>query len=73
MPQYFTISSGFFVCKPSAARMKQIVELASGPSPDPDDLEQFGGVWHWGDQEMIKVLFTQLSDGNYYSYQYFFF
>ena len=62
-PQFFTISSGFFVLEPSMERFEQMVTLASHPSPDPDDLAQFGGVWHWGDQEMIKVVFTQLSDG----------
>ena len=65
-PQYFTISSGFFVCKPSMERFNQMLTLASGPSPDPDDLAQFGGTWHWGDQEMLRVVFTQLSNGMYY-------
>lgn len=61
-PVYFTISSGFFICKPSEEMFKKMVDLASGPSPDPDDLAQFGGNWHWGDQEMVKVVFTQLSN-----------
>lgn len=43
-------------------RFNQILELASGPSPDPSDVEQFGGNWHWGDQEMLRVVFTQLSE-----------
>lgn len=59
-PEYFAISSGFFVCAPSSKRYKEILELASKPSPDPEDLAQFEGKWHWGDQEMIKVLFTQI-------------
>lgn len=42
-----------------------MVELASGPSPDPDDLAQFNGTWHWGDQEMLRVVFTQLKDRMY--------
>ena len=62
-PIYFTISSGFFLCKPSIDRFEHMVAIASGPSPDPDDLAQFGGTWHWGDQEMLRVEFTQLSDG----------
>jgi len=61
-PVYFTISSGFFILKPSMERFQQVVQLASGPSPDPDDLAQFEGTWHWGDQEMLRVVFTQLSD-----------
>jgi len=61
-PQYFTLSSGFFVCNPSMERYRQMIELASNPSPDPEDAAQFGGTWHWGDQEMLKVVFTQLSD-----------
>lgn len=61
-PVYFTISSGFFVCEPSERRFNQILKLASGPSPDPADVEQFGGNWHWGDQEMLRVVFTQLAE-----------
>jgi len=61
-PFYFTISSGFFICEPSDSRYQQMMELASGPSPDPEDAAQFNGTWHWGDQEMIRVVFHQLSD-----------
>lgn len=61
-PVYFTISSGFFVCEPSMERMNQIITLANNPSPDPADQEQFGGTWHWGDQEMLRVVFKQLAD-----------
>jgi len=61
-PEFFSVSSGFFICEPSLQTFQEIIELASGPSPDPDDLEQFGGTWHWGDQEMIHVKFDQLSD-----------
>lgn len=60
-PEYFTISSGFFVCVPSMKTFEYMIELASGPSPDPEDLAQFAGTWHWGDQEMIRVVFHQLS------------
>ena len=66
-PNLFSISSGFFICKPSLQTFQEIVELASGPSPDPDDVEQFGGTWHWGDQEIIKVKFAQLEDSMYLS------
>ena len=59
-PEHFTISSGFFLCEPSTQRFQQMEELISHPSPDPDDIEQFGGSWHWGDQEMLRVVFTQL-------------
>merc|ERR1711879_863192 len=50
---------------------EQMLDLASKPSPDPSDLEQFGGTWHWGDQEMLKVVFTQLSQQwNYLEWEY---
>jgi alpha-N-acetylglucosamine transferase len=61
-PEYFTISSGFFVADPSMETFELMLDLASKPSPDPDDVLQFGGNWHWGDQEMLRVVFTQLSD-----------
>ena len=60
---YNTVSSGFFVCQPSLDRYQQMLDLAAKPSPDPEDQLQFNGTWHWGDQEMLRVVFHQLSDG----------
>lgn len=61
-PNYYTISSGFFICVPSVERWNQMLDLASKPSPDPEDLEQFNGTWHWGDQQMLRVVFQQLEN-----------
>ena len=61
-PHRVTLGSGFFVCEPSKTTLEEFLVLASNTSPDPDDLEQYGGTWHWGDQEMLRVKFNQLSD-----------
>ena len=61
-PDHFTVSSGFFICEPSLERYAQMEDLASKPSPDPEDIAQFGGNWHWGDQEMIRVIFDQMEN-----------
>jgi hypothetical protein len=55
-----------FSCAPKNALFSYLtmMELASKPSPDPKDLEQFNGTWHWGDQEMLKVVFDQLGEIN---------
>jgi len=39
-----------------------MMDLLQRPSPDPDDSAQYKGSWHWGDQEMIRVVFSQLED-----------
>eukprot|EP00276_Gloeochaete_wittrockiana_P019197 CAMPEP_0184341890 /NCGR_PEP_ID=MMETSP1089-20130417/10493_1 /TAXON_ID=38269 ORGANISM="Gloeochaete wittrockiana, Strain SAG46.84" /NCGR_SAMPLE_ID=MMETSP1089 /ASSEMBLY_ACC=CAM_ASM_000445 /LENGTH=288 /DNA_ID=CAMNT_0026670433 /DNA_START=27 /DNA_END=893 /DNA_ORIENTATION=- len=59
---YHTVSSGFFVSEPSTARFDQMMDLMKKPSPDPDDAAQYNGSWHWGDQEMLRVVFNQLED-----------
>lgn len=71
-PSQFTISSGFFILKPDISTFEQMVYLASNPSPDLEDIRQFGGNWHWGDQEMLRVVFTQLSEGKLFGNFYCF-
>lgn len=52
-------SSGFFILKPNVEKYDHMMELLKHTSPDPADKEQFDGVWHWGDQEMLRVVFQQ--------------
>jgi hypothetical protein len=59
---YYAIGSGMFVAKPSMKRYEQIMDVSSRPSPDPIDQNQYKGDWHWGDMEMLRVIFDQLED-----------
>eukprot|EP01095_Lingulamoeba_sp_RSL-Kostka_P016272 TRINITY_DN790_c0_g2_i1.p1 TRINITY_DN790_c0_g2~~TRINITY_DN790_c0_g2_i1.p1 ORF type:complete len:424 (-),score=87.22 TRINITY_DN790_c0_g2_i1:463-1656(-) len=56
-PYHLTINSGFFVGDPSLDTLNYMMNLTRYPSPDPDDLNEHGGTWWWGDQEMFRVMY----------------
>jgi len=62
---YWFVGAGLFVCRPSESRMREMLKVSESPSPDPVDQREYKGAWHWGDMEMLRVIFDQLHRGSW--------